>query len=116
MRTALVALLLSAGLSSAFAGAGAPVPEGSQKPPPSGRPSAAFDESKCDQVWKMAAPAGDTLSQDKATPFVVNYEMVDTNKDGSISKDEFSKGCAKGWIQEPDAATVKDMKGAPADE
>jgi hypothetical protein len=33
----------------------------------------------------MAAPSGDTLAQDKAVPFVVNYEMVDTNKDGSIS-------------------------------
>jgi hypothetical protein len=28
----------------------------------------------------MASPNGDTLSKDKATPFVVNYEMVDTDK------------------------------------
>jgi hypothetical protein len=76
------ALLLSAGY--AFAGAGAPVPEGSQNPPPSGRPSAALDDATCQSVWKMASPNGDTISKDKATPFVVNYEMVDTDKDGRL--------------------------------
>lgn len=104
-----VAVLMSTGY--AFAGAGAPVPEGSQNPPPSGRPSAALDDAKCQSVWKMAAPEGDTLSKDKATPFVVNYEMVDTDKDGKISQAEFQAGCGKGWIQESDASTVKDMKG-----
>jgi hypothetical protein len=58
----------------------------------------------------MASPNGDTLAQDKAVPFVVNFEMVDTDKDGKISAAEFKTGCGKGWIQEPDAATVKDMQ------
>jgi hypothetical protein len=101
-------ILLGAG--SALAGAGAPVPEGSQKPPPSGRPSAALDDAKCESVWKMASPKGDTLSEDKAVPYVVNFQMVDTDKDAKISAAEFKTGCGKGWIQEPDAATVKDMK------
>lgn len=101
------ALLISAGY--ALAGAGAPVPEGSQTPPSSGRPSAALDDAACQDAWKMASPNGDTLSKDKATPFVVNYEMVDTDKDGKISQSEFQAGCGKGWIQKPDAATVKDM-------
>jgi hypothetical protein len=56
----------------------------------------------------MAAPAGDVLFKDKATPFVVNYEMVDTNKDGSVSKEEFTEGCSKGWIQAADPSTMKD--------
>ena len=59
----------------------------------------------------MAAPNGDTLAKDKATPFVVNYEMVDTDKDGKISQAEFKAGCGNGWIQKPDASTVNDMKG-----
>ena len=105
-----VAMLLGVGF--AFAGAGAPVPEGSQTPPPSGRPSAPLDDAACQDVWKMATPAGDMLSKDKATPFVVNYEMVDTDKDGSISQSEFQMGCDKGWIQKADASTVDDMKGA----
>ena len=71
-------VILSAGY--AFAGAGAPVPEGSQNPPPSGRPSATLVDTACQSAWKMASPNGDTLSKDKATPFVVNYEMVDTDK------------------------------------
>lgn len=104
-----LAVLLSAGY--ALAGGGAPVPEGSQEPPPSGRPSAPLDDATCQSVWKMAAPDGDTLSKDKATPFVVNYAMVDTDKDGAISQAEFQAGCGKGWIQQPDASTVDDMKG-----
>ena len=79
-----VAVILSAGY--ALAGAGAPVPEGSQTPPPSGRPSAPLDDAACQDVWKMAAPNGDTLAKDKAVPFVVNFEMVDSDKDGKISK------------------------------
>ena len=84
--------------------------QGSQNPPPSGRPSAALDNAKCESVWKIASPNGDTLAQDKTVPFVVNFQMVDTDKDGKISADEFKTGCGKGWIQEPDAATVKDMQ------
>jgi hypothetical protein len=110
---AAAAVLLSSGY--AMAGAGAPVPEGSQNPPPSGRPSAALDDAKCESAWKMASPNGDTLSKDKATPFVVNYEMVDTDKNGSISQAEFQAGCGKGWIQNSDAATAKDMTTAPAE-
>ena len=93
----------------AFAGAGAPVPEGSQKPEPSGRPSAVLDDAKCNSVWKMASPNGDTISEDKAVPYVVNFQMVDTSKDGKITQDEFKAGCSKGWIQ-ADTSTAKDMK------
>ena len=59
----------------------------------------------------MAAPNGDTLSKDKAVPYVVNFQMDDTDNNGSISHDEFKAGCGKGWIQQPDAATVKEMQG-----
>src|SRR6476646_2530881 len=111
----IAALVLVLSTGYAIAGAGAPVPEGSQNPPPSGRPSAALDDAACQEVWKMASPNGDTLSKDKATPFVVNYEMVDTDKDGKISQAEFQAGCGKGWIQNSDAATAKDMTTAPAE-
>jgi len=58
----------------------------------------------------MASPNGEMLSKDKATPFVVNYEMVDTDKDGKISAAEFKTGCGKGWIQKADTSTVKEIK------
>ena len=59
-----VALVFSAGY--AVAGAGAPVPEGSQSGEPSGRPSAVLDDAQCQSVWTIASPNGDTLSGDKA--------------------------------------------------
>jgi len=101
------AVLLSAGY--AFAGAGAPVPEGSQADASSGRPSAVLDDAACQNVWKMASPNGDTLAGDKAVPYIVNFQMVDTDKDGKISAAEFTTGCGKGWVQSADASTTKKM-------
>jgi hypothetical protein len=91
-----IAVMLSVG--SALAGAGAPVPEKPEGGPPSGRPGAVLDADKCKAVWSVTE--GDTLSQDKAAPFIVNFEMVDTSKDGKISQEEFNDGCAKGLVQE----------------
>ena len=45
--------------------------------------------------------------------FVVNFQMVATDKDGKISADEFKTGCSKGWIQEADAATGLFCTGRP---
>jgi hypothetical protein len=73
-------MLLSA--SYAFAGAGAPVPEKPEGGPPSGRPGPVLDEAKCKDVWSLTEREGDTLSQDKAARFIVNFTMVDTNNDG----------------------------------
>jgi EF hand domain-containing protein len=105
-----VAVLLSAGY--AFAGGGAPVPEGSQAGESSGRPSAVLDDAACQNVWKMASPAGDTLAGAKAAPYIVNFQMVDTDKDGKISAAEFKTGCGKGWVQSADASTTKEMTPA----
>ena len=55
----------------------------------------------------MASPNGDTLAGDKAVPYVVNFQMVDTDKDGKISAAEFKSGCGKGWIQSAYASTTK---------
>jgi hypothetical protein len=108
---AAAAVLVSAGY--AFAGGGAPVPEGSQKDPPSGRPGKVLSEAECTKAWETAGPDGDTLSKDKATPFILNFEMVDTSKDATISQDEWKTGCEKGWIS-ADATTADDMKGTSA--
>jgi hypothetical protein len=102
-----VAVLLGTGY--AFAGGGAPVPEGSQSGEASGRPSAVLDETACQSVWKMASPNGDTLAGNEAMPYIVNFQMVDTDKDGKISAAEFKTGCGKGWIQSADASTTKEM-------
>lgn len=93
-----LAILLSSGY--ALAGAGAPVPDRPEGGPPSGRPSAVLDDAKCESVWQLTEREGDNLSEHKAAPYVVNFQMVDANDDGKISEDEFKAGCGKGWIQE----------------
>jgi len=108
------ALTVLLGAGYAYAGGGAPVPEGSQKDPPSGRPGKVLSEAECTKAWQTAGPDGDTLSQDKAEPFILNFQMVDTSKDAKISEDEWKAGCEKGWVS-ADAATAKDMKGTPSE-
>jgi hypothetical protein len=91
------ALALSLVSGYAFAG-GAQTPEAA---PPSDRPAAArLDESKCQAIWKLTEREGDVLMADKATPYIVNFEMVDINKDGKISEAEFTEGCNGGWVLE----------------
>jgi hypothetical protein len=98
----------------AFAGGGAPVPEGTMKDDPSGRPGKVLSEAECTKAWETAGPDGDTLSEDKATPFILNFQMVDTSKDAKISAEEWKDGCAKGWVS-ADASTAQDMQGTPAE-
>jgi hypothetical protein len=40
------------------------------------------------------------IEQDKAAPFIVNFQMVDANDDGKITEQEFLEGCKKGLVQE----------------
>lgn len=69
----------------------------------------AVPADKCGAAWEMASPGGDTISKGTNVPVVLNFEMVDSDKDGAISKDEFSKACSDGLVK-ADEATVKDME------
>jgi len=112
--TILTAAMLLTSATYAFAGPGAAPPEGTQDPDPSGRPGKVLSEAECTKAWETAGPDGDTLSKDKATPFILNFEMVDSSDDAKISAEEWKEGCAKGWVS-ADASTAKDMEGTPAD-
>ena len=57
----------------------------------------------------MDSPNGDALSGDHAVHYIVNFQMVDTDKDATISAAEFKVGCGKGWVQSADASTTKQM-------
>jgi hypothetical protein len=76
----------------AFAGGGAPVPEKTQGVPSSGRPSDGLDKKECDALWGKA--------KGNAAPYILNFEMVDKNGNGQISRREFKAGCNTGWVQE----------------
>lgn len=99
----------------AFAGGGAPVPATPKGGDASGRPGAVLDDAKCQTVWSLTERQGDVLSEDKAAPFIVNFQMVDTDGNGKISQDEFKQGCKNGWVQEASAGGTQGAtgKGSP---
>ena len=84
------AMIMAAG--PALAGGGAPVPQTPEGGPPSGRPTAILDDAKCQEIWGKA--------QSDAAPYLLNFQMADADKDGSISEAEFKDACGKGWVQE----------------
>lgn len=90
--TTFIAMAMIMAASPALAGGGAPVPEQPEGGPPSGRPTAILDDTKCQEVWGKA--------QSNAAPYVLNFQMADADKDGSISEAEFKAACGKGWVQE----------------
>jgi hypothetical protein len=65
----------------------------------SGRPSAALNPEQCEAIWKNAVPSGDLLAKSAAAPFIVNFEQVDKDGSGDISKAEFQDACAKGLVK-----------------
>lgn len=65
----------------------------------------------CDAAWTMASPNGDAIAKGATVPFVIDYSMVDSDADGSVSEAEFKKGCEAGAIKAANEATTKDMEG-----
>jgi sporulation protein YlmC with PRC-barrel domain len=106
-----VAFLLSAGYALAGPGSGEPKQPAD---PAAGRSGAMLDDSKCASVWSLTERDGDTLSEGKAAPFVVNFKLVDANADGKISEAEFKDGCKKGLVQETTAEGAQKPSGAMA--
>jgi hypothetical protein len=102
-----LAMLLGAGY--AFAGAGAPGPEGSQAAPP--RPGALFDETKCQDVWTKAAGGSDSLSYDKVGPYITNLKQADPDGDGQVTKTEFMGACKMGLVKEEPSEPADTTRG-----
>jgi hypothetical protein len=59
---------------------------------------APLDDAKCKAVWTIVSPNGLAISKDKPVPSIIDFTMVDTNKDAVVDADEFKAGCAAGWI------------------
>jgi len=74
------------------------------------QPGLRLAKHQCHEVWKMASPDGDTLSRGKATPYVLNFTMVDSDHNGMITAKEFKRGCREGWVTTADTSTAKDIK------
>ena len=57
-----------------------------------------LDDAQCKATWTIVSPNGAAISKDKPVPSIIDWTMVDTNKDAMIDADEFKAGCAAGWI------------------
>lgn len=68
------------------------------EPMTSGRPSAVLDEAQCKSLWDKIDKDADGLKEAQARPWIMNFQQVDTNKDGQISWEEFLFGCGKGTV------------------
>ena len=55
-----------------------------------------LDDAQCKAAWTIVSPDG--FSKDKPVPSIIDWTMVDTNKDAVIDANEFKAGCAAGWI------------------
>jgi len=54
---------------------------------------------QCGAVWSKAAGSSDTLTYDKAGPYVTNMQAADPDNDGKFTKSEFMEACKKGLVQ-----------------
>ena len=57
-----------------------------------------LDDAQCKAAWTIVSPHGDAISKDKPVQSIIDFTMVDTNKDAVIDADEFKAGCKAGWI------------------
>jgi hypothetical protein len=57
-----------------------------------------LDDGQCKAAWTILSPDGAAISKDRPVPSIIDWSMVDTNKDAMIDADEFKAGCAAGWI------------------
>ena len=57
-----------------------------------------LDDAQCKATWTIVSPNGAAISKDKPVPYIIDWTMVDTNKDATIDANEFKAGCAAGWI------------------
>jgi hypothetical protein len=59
---------------------------------------APLDDAHCKAAWTIVSPNGAAISKGQPAPSIIDWTMVDTNKDAKIDADEFKAGCAAGWI------------------
>ena len=57
-----------------------------------------LDDAQCKATWTIVSSHGAAISKDKPVPSIIDWTMVDTNKDAMIDANEFKAGCAAGWI------------------
>ena len=54
---------------------------------------------ECDTFWIEAANGSNSLSYEKAVPYVLDLKLADPDDDGIFTKSEFIDACNKGLVQ-----------------
>ena len=57
-----------------------------------------LDDAHCKAAWTIVSPNGAAISNAKPVPSIIDWTMVDSNKDATIDADEFKAGFTAGWI------------------
>ena len=57
-----------------------------------------LDDAQCKAAWTIVSPNGAAISKGTPAPSIIDWTMVDTNKDAAIDANEFKAGCTAGWI------------------
>jgi hypothetical protein len=96
-----VALLLTAGYVFA---AEPPRPSTTGAPPTaspsiSSSPTTVLEDATCQDIWAKVVGGDNSLSYQKAGPYIKNLKLADPDNDNEISKTEFMDACKKGLVQ-----------------
>ena len=51
-----------------------------------------LDDAQCKAAWTIVSPNGAAISKGTPAPSIIDWTMVDTNKDAMIDADEFKAG------------------------
>jgi hypothetical protein len=68
-------------------------------PSTSSGPTSVLDDATCQDIWAKVVGGGNSLSYQKAGPYIKNLELADPDNDNEISKTEFMDACKKGLVQ-----------------
>ncbi len=49
----------------------------------------------------MASRTSSPVPFEKAEPYVLDFTVIDVDRDGNISEQEFKDACRNGWVKHP---------------
>jgi hypothetical protein len=81
-------------------------------PSTSSGPTTVLDDATCQDIWAKIVGVGNSLSYQKAAPYIKNPKLADPDNDNEISKTEFMEACRKGLVQS--ALSDNTMKSSPS--
>ena len=74
-----------------------------------------LDDAQCSAAWAKASPDSKPVSHDRVAPYVIDYSIVDTEEDGTVSSEEFQAACVDGHMMSPEevAKAMETQKPPP---